>query len=145
MITKIALNDYKEISDIYNAIFSDKWSENSFQTMLKAKNYFGYKFVSNKSISGFILCREIINEIEVITFCVKQEYREQGIGKQLLSAISKYSNKKKSTIFLEVSEQNHIAIKLYTSLGYKKISIRKGYYNGVDAIVMQKESTSNKA
>jgi ribosomal protein S18 acetylase RimI-like enzyme len=42
-------------------------------------------------------------------------------------------------IFLEVSDKNIHAIKLYERNGYEKISVRKNYYSdGSDAIIMQK-------
>ena len=40
---------------------------------------------------------------------------------------------------LEVKETNTPAISLYEKLGFKISHKRKGYYNGVDAIVMIKE------
>jgi ribosomal-protein-alanine N-acetyltransferase len=46
-------------------------------------------------------------------------------------------------IFLEVAENNMPARKLYERNGYKQIAIRRGYYNGIDAIIMQKD-LSNK-
>ena len=42
-------------------------------------------------------------------------------------------------VTLEVKMDNINAINLYEKLGFKKASIRKGYYNGVDGILMIKE------
>lgn len=39
---------------------------------------------------------------------------------------------------LEVNENNLFAIKLYTSLGFETISIRKNYYNDKDGLIMKK-------
>ena len=39
---------------------------------------------------------------------------------------------------LEVKINNYIAINLYQKYGYKKVAIRKGYYNGVDGILMER-------
>jgi ribosomal protein S18 acetylase RimI-like enzyme len=50
-----------------------------------------------------------------------------------------FKNEKYTKIFLEVSEENIGAINLYNKLGFKVISERKGYYNGIDAYVMEKK------
>ena len=43
------------------------------------------------------------------------------------------------SISLEVNENNSIAIHLYESYGFRKVGLRKKYYNGKDnAIIMTK-------
>ena len=41
-------------------------------------------------------------------------------------------------IMLEVNENNSIALKLYTKLGFKEISMRDRYYGDDNAIIMEK-------
>ena len=43
------------------------------------------------------------------------------------------------SITLEVKKSNNNAIHLYEKLGFNKVSIRKGYYQGIDGILMEKE------
>ena len=40
---------------------------------------------------------------------------------------------------LEVRVDNLIAISLYEKFGFEKVSIRKGYYDGVDGLLMKLE------
>ena len=41
---------------------------------------------------------------------------------------------------LEVSEQNEVAISLYSKFGFEKVGLRKKYYDGkFDAILMSKK------
>jgi len=42
-------------------------------------------------------------------------------------------------ITLEVNKENTIAINLYKSYGFIEVGIRKGYYNGVDGILMERK------
>jgi ribosomal-protein-alanine N-acetyltransferase len=42
-------------------------------------------------------------------------------------------------IFLEVAENNIPARKLYEKYGYKQLAVRKKYYDGIDAIIMEKD------
>ena len=43
------------------------------------------------------------------------------------------------SITLEVREDNLYAIKLYEKFGFIKKAIRKGYYQGIDGILMERE------
>lgn len=86
-------------------------------------------------IKGFIIGTNLNKEKEIHLIYVDKMFRKQNIGFQLLS----FFENEASTIILEVSIENFPALKLYQKAGYKEISRRKGYYNGVDAIVMKKE------
>ena len=46
---------------------------------------------------------------------------------------------KNRSITLEVNSTNVPALELYNKLGFEKVAIRKGYYNGVDAYLMRKK------
>lgn len=77
------------------------------------------------------------DECEIITIGVHPDFRGTGIADALLVLMEKEQGGKK--IFLEVAENNKPARKLYERNGYKQISIRRGYYDGIDAIIMQKD------
>ena len=44
-------------------------------------------------------------------------------------------------MMLEVRKSNIPAQKLYKKFGFNEISIRKGYYNGEDAVIMEAKFT----
>ena len=67
-----------------------------------------------------------IEELEIIGLGVKKQYQNNGLGKKILNHII---NKDYRKIFLEVSKRNIVALELYYSLGFKKISIRKNYFS----------------
>ena len=51
--------------------------------------------------------------------------------------ISRAQKGSKNKIYLEVSSSNMPALNLYSRLGFKKVGIRKKYYqDGMDAILM---------
>ena len=47
--------------------------------------------------------------------------------------------KEKLPITLEVSKENERALALYKKYGFKEVALRKGYYDGVDGILMEKK------
>ena len=56
------------------------------------------------------------------------DHRRGGIARNLItSAINSADGL--HTVFLEVRESNTPAVKLYESLGFTRIAVRKGYYD----------------
>ena len=88
---------------------------------------------------GFIVWRVVADEAEIITVGVHPEYRGTGIAIAMLTIaeveIAKTDAKK---IFLEVAEDNAPARKLYEKQGYVQVGKRPKYYDGIDAIIMEK-------
>lgn len=96
-----------------------------------------YVYLDNLNVVGFIHIQLTCDELSVIDVVVDPRYRRKGIGKELMEyVISKYNHKR---IILEVAANNTSAIKFYKSLGFVKFSERKGYYRGVNAILMERK------
>ncbi|PMB77169.1 MAG: ribosomal-protein-alanine N-acetyltransferase [Fervidicoccus fontis] len=88
-------------------------------------------------IAGFM---EKEDRGHIASIAVRQEYRGRGIGRKLLEEEeNKMRNLNVKEVVLEVSENNEVAIRLYTSMGYKKIKRVKNYYpDGSAAFIMKK-------
>ena len=71
---------------------------------------------------------------------VKEEYRNLGIGKQLIKYFEENSSDYSSTKhFLTVDDFNPKAKKLYESLGYQCVGELKDFYkNGITSYIMMK-------
>ena len=72
-----------------------------------------------------------IVEIEVL-----EEERRKGVASKLME----YLIKNNLSITLEVKNTNVSAINLYKKYGFVEVAKRRGYYNGVDGILMEKRS-----
>ena len=97
-----------------------------------------YVYVNNNKISGFIHIQNLIDEINIIDIVVDSTMRKKGIGTSLIKHVFNIYPEKR--IILEVSCDNTAAINLYKKLGFVQISVRSKYYNGVDAIVMERNN-----
>ena len=75
---------------------------------------------------------------------VKEEYRNLGIGKQLIKYFEENSSDYSSTkCFLTVDDFNPQAKKLYESLGYQRIGELKDFYkDGITSYIMMKTNKS---
>ena len=74
---------------------------------------------------------------------VKEEYRNLGIGKQLIKYFEENSSDYSSTkYFLTVDDFNPQAKKLYESLGYQRVGELKDFYkNGITSYIMMKATS----
>lgn len=94
-------------------------------------------YIENNKLTGYIYYSDIYERIEINYFEIEVNNRNCGKGKEMLKKLIKIVNK---DITLEVNIENIAAIKVYQECGFVKKSIRKGYYNGVDGILMERKS-----
>ena len=116
--------------------FTYKLTEKEFSTnpYLKIITY-----VEKDKIIGFLLYSLIYDRIEIEQFEVITKERGKGIGDKLLKyLIEKYQDTDIKNITLEVKEDNIIAISLYKKYGFKKVSTREKYYDGINGLLMEK-------
>ena len=96
-------------------------------------------YVEKDKIIGFLLYSLIYDRIEIEQFEVTTKERRKGIGNKLLNyLIEKYQDNNIKNITLEVKEDNIAAINLYKKYGFKKVSTREKYYDGINGILMEK-------
>ena len=117
-------SNIEEIEDIFKQIFNQELKLNIYSKIVAYKE---------DKIVGFLIYDDIYDRYEIEYIGVLEEYRNKGIGSKLMEYLD---NK---NISLEVDVNNENAIKLYEKYGFKKVSIRKNYYNNHDAYLMVKE------
>jgi ribosomal-protein-alanine N-acetyltransferase len=98
-------------------------------------------------IAGFILCRRIAGEAEVLTLAVRTAARRRGVATALLAAAIELTRITAGSMFLEVAEDNPGAIVLYAKAGFERVGRRAGYYArpgapAAGAIVMRRTLNS---
>ena len=100
-------------------------------------NPFGKVLVLKEDkIIGYIYYSDIYERAEINQFEIDSIHRNCGKGDLLLKYLI---NLIKKDITLEVKENNIPAIKVYEKNGFVKTAIRKGYYNGIDGILMERK------
>ena len=96
-------------------------------------------YVKKDKIIGFLLYSLIYDRIEIEQFEVITKERGKGIGDKLLKyIIEKYKERDVKNITLEVKEDNIVAINLYKKYGFKNVSTREKYYDGINGLLMEK-------
>ena len=88
---------------------------------------------------GFIEFHQVVDFADIHHIEVKSEYRGQGYGAKLMELfLNEIKNRNVNEITLEVRVDNSVAIRLYEKFGFEQVSVRKGYYKGVDGLLMKK-------
>ena len=116
-----------------NKILSTKTVEKELEV-----NPYGHFIVYKKNniIIGYLYYSLIYDRIEINQIEVLEEERRKGIASKLME----YLIKNNLSITLEVNKTNISAINLYKKYGFVEVAVRRGYYNGVDGILMEKRS-----
>lgn len=101
-------------------------------------NPYGHFIVYKKDniIIGYLYYSLIYDRIEINQIEVLEEERRKGVASKLMEYLIKIN----LSITLEVKKTNISAINLYKKYGFVEVAKRRGYYNGVDGILMEKRS-----
>ena len=130
MIKELNIDELKSINTI---LFDNQKLEEEFKV-----NPFAHVLVylEKDKVVGYIYYSEIYERIEINQFEVDFFHRNCGIGTKLLEKVTEIVDK---GITLEVKKSNHNAINLYKKFNFVEKAKRIGYYNGEDAILMERE------
>ena len=124
-----------KLVNIHKLCFPEKpWSASDFLELKKS----GCEIIASEN--GFIVWRATADEAEIISIGVAPNLRRNGIAEALVLTMEQELKKSSVVnVFLEVSEVNFPAKKLYEKCGFKPVGKRPKYYDGTDAIIMSKQ------
>jgi ribosomal-protein-alanine N-acetyltransferase len=141
------------LADLHDRAFDRPWSAEEFEALLKGPGAFAVLGESGDpeeapmEARGFILCRAIAGEAEILTVAVDPAARRRGWGAALVEMAAGIAKEARAfEMFLEVAADNLAAIKLYEATGFERVGLRKGYYphpdGAKDAVVMRRALNS---
>lgn len=138
VIENMTLEDISNLETSFTQDFDSFWSINILKNDFS--NAYSHYFVAKQDdeIVGFAGFIQILEEADIMNIVVKTNKRMLGIGCLLLNElIQKAKDLNCKVLTLEVNEYNIPAICLYEKYHFKRIGLRKKYYNNKDnAIIM---------
>ena len=139
-------NDIASLYEIEKNYFSSPWTKEQFLYEIK-ENEFSKIIVAidEEKIVGFLVYWILFDNAQICNICVVDEYRNKGIASKLFDLAEEDFKKNECfNITLEVRVSNNPAINLYLKRGFRKIGIRRSYYqDGEDAYYMMKGVETN--
>lgn len=132
-----------EVFQLSKESFNVPWSLQSIANELNntLARYIVAEDLSTNTVVGFVGVWIIAGEGDITNIAVHPNYRNLGIGYNLLSKLIELcSIMNCSYITLEVRCSNISAQNLYYKLSFKNLGVRKRYYidNNEDAVIMGK-------
>jgi ribosomal-protein-alanine N-acetyltransferase len=137
----MTIDDLDEVMRIEEESFAIPFTKGMFADLLSQEPFAGTILREGDSIAGYILYSRIIDEMEILSIAVAQEYRRRGVGAQLMEHVIDVARRHEvRVISLDVRRTNEPAVALYEKFGFKPEGVRHGYYhnNNEDAIIMNR-------
>jgi [ribosomal protein S18]-alanine N-acetyltransferase len=133
--------DVADVVAIERASYQFPWSEGIFRDCLRV-GYVCRVVTVSRQVMAYGVMSFGAGEAHILNLCVGEAYRCRGVGKRLLGALIERADAAgMGEAFLEVRPSNTAAIRLYQSLGFEQVGMRRGYYQAAigreDAVVLK--------
>ena len=131
-----------QVAQLEKLCFSLPWSENSVASELRNPLSLWIVAVEGETLAGYVGSQSVMGEADMMNLAVQPEFRRQGVGETLVSAlVAALAEQKVSSLTLEVRASNAPAISLYEKLGFIQVGRRPNYYRNPkeDALILRKE------
>jgi len=132
VISEASVRDAAAIATLHASAFHRGWDQEEIERLLLDSHVFAHCAMTRRYLLGFILSRTVLDEAEILSVAVAKDARKRGLARQLLAVhlrrLAAFGIRK---IFLEVGEKNEPARRLYRSAGFREVSRRERYYDGV--------------
>ena len=128
-IRKALKKDIIPMAELQKKCFSIPLSEKDFSYYIENPDYCLIVADDNGNPAGHCLASTVGDSTEIISIAGNEKSRRKGFGEALIKeVIGESERKKKSAVLLEVRSSNIGAQSLYEKCGFKKIAVRKHFY-----------------
>ncbi len=133
--------DLPVVAALERSAYLFPWTEGIFRDCLRV-GYVCRVIDIGGNVMGYGVLSAGAGEAHILNVCVAAEVRCRGLGRSmLLSLIERARAFGVREAFLEVRPTNINAIRLYQSMGFEQVGIRRGYYQATvgreDAVVLK--------
>jgi len=137
--------DINAVLEVEQAAYAFPWGLGIFRDCLRI-GYDCYVYQMPHGIIGHGIMSVAVGECHLLNICVHPDYQRRGLGRQLVEFLLKQARSRNAVVaLLEVRMGNVAAYRLYASLGFDEIGVRKGYYPShrgrEDAIILARDLT----
>jgi [ribosomal protein S18]-alanine N-acetyltransferase len=134
--------DVPVIVAIERAAYQFPWSEGIFRDCLRV-GYVCRVVDVGGDMAGYGIMSVGAGEAHILNVCIRDEYRGRGFARRiLLYLLDRARSAGMSEAFLEVRPSNTAAARLYQSMGFEQVGMRRGYYQATvgreDAAVLRR-------
>lgn len=132
-------SDTESASIIESESLSTAWSEKQIRESIDNAYSVYVVAVDDEAVCGIGSMYCVAGEGQIMNIAVAKNHRRRGIAEGIMNFLDSEAIKRDCEIItLEVAENNLSALSLYEKCGYTTVGRRKGFYSGVDALIMEK-------
>lgn len=118
-----------DILDIERRAYPFPWTEQIVRDSLRHGTVCWGVLNAADELLAYAFFSMAVGEAHVLNICVDPRQQGQGIGRYLMQHLLTLAREELCTVvLLEVRRSNSAARRLYESLGFTTLGIRKGYY-----------------
>jgi ribosomal-protein-alanine N-acetyltransferase len=134
--------DVPMVVSIERSAYQFPWSEGIFRDCLRV-GYVCRVVDTGGDMGGYGIMSVGAGEAHILNVCIREEHRGRGYArKMLLYLMDRARAAGMHEAYLEVRPSNTVAARLYHSLGFEQVGIRRGYYQATvgreDAAVLRR-------
>lgn len=124
----MTLSDVDAVLAVEQASYPFPWSKAIFRDCIRV-GYFCRLVQCDREVAGYAIMSCGAGEAHILNICLRADMRGAGIGRRLMEFLLEHARAAHvQDVFLEVRPSNPVAIRLYESLGFLRVGVRKGYY-----------------
>jgi ribosomal-protein-alanine N-acetyltransferase len=122
----------------------DPWDADALERILGLSGSLAYLAWQEDNPVGFVLARDLGDEVEILSLGVLPAWRRRGFGRALLAAVAAEAAARHSGgLVLEVATDNEAARRLYAGFGFVAAGRRPRYYRRTagtaDALILRRD------
>lgn len=105
------------------------WPEDEFIRCLRQRNCIGMAAERDDEVVGFMIYELHKNRLHLLNLAVDANCRREGVGRAMVQKLKdELSSERRNRIMLEVCETNLDAQLFLSKLGFKAISVLRGFW-----------------
>jgi len=133
--------DIPMVVTIERSAYQFPWSEGIFRDCLRV-GYVCRVVDAGGDMGGYGIMSVGAGEAHILNVCIREEYRGRGYARKMLVYLMDRARAAgMQEAFLEVRPSNTAASRLYHSMGFEQVGVRRGYYQATvgreDAAVLR--------
>lgn len=141
-VRRLVAADLDAVAAIERVIYDFPWTRGNFSDSLQA-GYDLWVFEHHDSLLGYAVIMWLPDEVHLLNVSVTRAMQGKGYGRAMMHwLLNDSKNRGAPAMMLEVRPSNATARRLYESLGFRQIGVRRRYYPALDgredALVMLK-------
>ncbi len=136
--------DLDTVTEIENRSYEYPWTSGIFKDCLRV-GYCCWVLHVEADVQAYAIMSVAVQEAHILNICVHKRFQRRGFGRALVNLLLDVAHRHRAqAVLLEVRPSNVAAIRLYRSLGFSEVGVRRQYYRGgagrEDALILEKKT-----